>query len=78
MTVAILPHDDAETQVWATALEVARLFPTCRGSCVRSELKAADRQALGRVGPLADESHGAWRAVPDPGDAQAAFSRLSD
>ena len=50
MTVAILPHDDAE--VWATALEVARLFPTCRGSCVRSELKAADRQALGRVGPL--------------------------
>lgn len=45
---------------------------------VRCELKAPERQALGRVGPLADENHRAWRAVPDPDDAQAAFARLAD
>lgn len=45
---------------------------------VRGELKPAERRGLGRVTPLADLGHRAWRAVPDPDDAQAAFARLSD
>lgn len=47
-------------------------------AAVRGELKTAERLGLGRVAPLADEAHQAWRAVPDPDDAQAAFARLSD
>lgn len=45
---------------------------------VRGELKPEVRRGLGRVGPLADQTHGAWGAVPDREDAQAAFARLSD
>jgi predicted nucleotidyltransferase len=44
---------------------------------VRSELKPTERRALGRVEPLADETHRVWRAVADADDAQAAFTRLS-
>jgi predicted nucleotidyltransferase len=45
---------------------------------VRSELIAADRRALGRVGPLSDPAHRAWGVTPTPDDALAAFARLSD
>jgi predicted nucleotidyltransferase len=44
---------------------------------VRAELKPAERRGLAQVAPLADASHLAWRAVPDPADAQSALVRLS-
>lgn len=45
---------------------------------VRAELKVAERRALGRVGPLADEHGRVWRAATDPDEARAAFARLAD
>lgn len=45
---------------------------------VRSELKPAERRSLGRIAPLADTTHRAWRAVADPDEAQAAWARLSN
>ncbi len=45
---------------------------------VRCQLTLAERRALGRVGPLGDESHRAWLAVPDTDDARAALRRLAD
>lgn len=44
---------------------------------VRDELKPAERRALGKVGPLTDPGHRAWRVVRDTEEAQAAFARLA-
>lgn len=45
---------------------------------VRSELKPAERRALGRLAALADPQGASWRATTSPADARAALARLKD
>ena len=46
-------------------------------AAVRSELKLAERRALGHVRPLTDPTRRVWRVARDPQEAQAAFDRLA-
>lgn len=45
---------------------------------VRDELKATERNRLGSISALRDETHLAWSVAADPDDARAAFARLAD
>jgi hypothetical protein len=45
---------------------------------MHGDLKPSERRALAQIVPLSDVANRAWRAVIDPDDAQAAFTRLSD
>lgn len=87
MIVTVLPSDEAEAGVWATAIEVSRLFSGIPWVLVGAQMvmlleREASRpsgRTTGDVDAMVDVRAvaGGTRVAQDPEDAQLAFARIT-